>query len=196
VSGSSVTLVTFFFDRFFYCSRSRNCFPSPFSFSHTSSPTTSESLNAKVSACDSSCRGEGGGEYSYIAVHGSERCASRMTYTKPNMAARNGRPPVVRPVTWEGAHSCAPSGCVLRWSLAMRDGTATRNGRPPIVQSVTSEGAHSCAPCYVRRRPAAIREILATRNGRPPVVPFEGKGRSFRTNHFKLMFYPCPKTAT
>jgi len=52
------------------------------------------------------------------------------------LAARNGRPPDVRLVTWEGVHSCAPSDCVRRKSFAMPDILAARNGRPPDVRLV------------------------------------------------------------
>jgi len=61
----------------------------------------------------------------------SPRCVRQKKIAMRNIPATVDGRPFVRPVTWEGAHSCAPCGGVLRWPFAMRDILATRNGRPP-----------------------------------------------------------------
>ena len=61
---------------FFNVFCSRNCFPSPFSFSHKYSPVISESFRAILDACVVSCRGDPSGEYADPPAQGRATVAT------------------------------------------------------------------------------------------------------------------------
>jgi hypothetical protein len=86
------------------------------------------------------------------------------------VATRNGRPPVVRPVTPEGAHSCAPVDARMF------------RPRAPARQET---GLADCR--RVRRMSMAVCDIVATRNGRPPVVRTRDLGAAVFEIKIKLI---------